>query len=338
MKTREHAIGKKVVVLGSNSFSGSHFVNLALDQGMDVIGISRSKEPATVFLPYKWKMIEHERFSFFQYDLNHNMDQIVTIIFDYKPDYIVNFAAQGMVAESWDDPEHWFCTNTLSAVKLHHRLKDCLFLKKFVQISTPEVYGACESSGQESNIYNPSTPYAVSKAAIDMSLTTFFRQYNFPVVFTRSANVYGPGQQLYRIVSKAIFFFMTRKILELHGGGRSIRSFIHIKDVVQGTLKAMCFGKPGSIYHFSTQDSLSIRSLVKLIAKKMGVSFNKCVVDVNDRPGKDKAYLLDFALTSKKLDWQAKIKLEHGIQETIDWMYLNIDTLKKEKSEYVHIQ
>ncbi|SDT85626.1 GDP-mannose 4,6-dehydratase [Desulfobacula phenolica] len=329
---------KKVLVLGSNSFSGSHFVDAALNQGMNIVGISRSKELATVFLPYKWKPIKNNQFSFFQYDLNHDLDRILEIIFDYKPDYIVNFAAQGMVAESWDNPDQWFMTNTLSAVKLHQRLKDCVFLKKFVQVSTPEVYGSSEGNVKESKVYNPSTPYAVSKAAIDMSLMTFFRQYNFPVVFTRSSNVYGPGQQLYRIVPKAILFFKTGRKLELHGGGRSVRSFIHIKDVVQGTLKAMHMGKPGKIYHFSTSDPLSIRSLVKMIAKHTGVLFNKNVIDVNDRSGKDKAYLLDDSRTSGELGWQAEISLELGIKETIEWINHSIDDLKKEKFEYVHTQ
>jgi dTDP-glucose 4,6-dehydratase len=338
MKISKLTTGKKVVVLGSNSFSGSHFVDAALNQGMDVIGISRSKEPVSVFLPYKWKTMERRQFSFFQYDLNQDMDRIIEIIFDHKPNYIINFAAQGMVAESWDAPDQWFMTNTLSAVKLHHRLKGCVFLEKFIQVSTPEVYGSCKEIIKESINYSPSTPYAVSKAAADMSLTTFFRQYNFPVVFTRSANVYGPGQQMYRIVPKAIYFFITGRTLELHGGGNSVRSFIHIKDVVQGTLKAMLFGKPGKIYHFSTPDPLSIRSLVEVIAKKTGVFFNRNVVNVNDRSGKDKTYLLDCSRTFSELDWQAEIALEQGIEETIKWVNQNIDVLRKEKFEYVHTQ
>lgn len=347
----------KLIVIGSNSFSGSHFVAGALAKGMDVVGISRSKEQSSVYLPYKWrnndgdnrdsnsnrnrnenkrKAIQHNKFSFFKLDLNNDLDAILSLIFDFRPDYIVNFAAQGMVAESWNAPEQWFKTNMLSAVQLHNRLKDCTFLKKFVQISTPEVYGSCQGDVNESISYNPSTPYAVSKAGVDMSLMTFFRQYNFPVIFTRSANVYGPGQQLYRIIPRSILFFLTGKKLELHGGGRSVRAFIHIKDVVNGTLKAMLYGKPGNIYHFSSSETLSIRSLVKLIAEKTGVSFKDKVTDVDDRLGKDKAYLLNCSKAYHEFGWKARMSLDNGIEETMGWIKNNLDVLKNEPLNYIH--
>jgi len=329
---------EKVIVIGSNSFSGSHFVDGALKEGLKDIGISRSQEAKTVFLPYQWDNPNIDKFSFYQKDLNHDLNQIMEIINDFKPEYIVNFAAQGMVAESWHAPEQWLLTNTISAINLHHQLKNSRFLKKFVQVSTPEVYGSCEGSVKESIRYDPSTPYAVSKAAVDMSLMTFFRQYNFPVVFTRSANVYGPGQQLYRVIPKAAISFKVGNQFKLQGGGRSVRAFIHIKDVVQGTLKAMSLGKPGSIFHFSTTDSLSIRTLVKIIAKKMSVIFEECVLDVDDRPGKDKAYLLNCSLALREFDWKTQVGLDYGIGETINWIKDNFDVLKNEPFDYIHTQ
>ena len=327
---------EKIVVIGSNCFTGAHFVNELLNQGHEVTGISRSRELAPVFLPYRWNGQATDKFTFYQQDLNRDLDKIVEIIHDIKPDYIVNFAAQGMVAESWSTPEQWLLTNMLSAVKLHQHLKDCGFLRKFVQISTPEVYGSCEGDVKENVNYNPSTPYAVSKAAVDMSLMTFFRQYKFPVVFTRSANVYGPGQQLYRVIPKAAISFMTGARFELHGGGRSVRSFIHIKDVVKGTLKAMRSGKPGSIFHFSTGRAVTIRSLVKQVAQGLNVIFQDCVLDVEDRPGKDKAYLLDCTWTKKQLDWIPQVGMDDGIRQTLSWIETNFETLKKEPFEYIH--
>ncbi len=328
----------KLIVIGSNSFSGSHFVARALENGMDVVGISRSKEPSSMYLPYKWGNRHKKRykFSFFKLDINKDLNNIYDIIKNFRPNYIINFAAQGMVAESWNAPEQWLLTNTLSAVKLHNKLKDIQFIQKFVQVSTPEVYGSCQGIIKENINYNPSTPYAVSKAAVDMSLMTFFRQYNFPVVFTRSANVYGPGQQLYRIIPKAILSFLTGTKLKLHGGGRSVRAFIHIDDVVQGTFKAMLYGKPGNIYHFSTDKPLSIRTLVKLIAEKTGVNFENQVIDVNDRLGKDKAYLLDCSKSYNELGWKASTPLEDGIEEMLVWIKSNIDFFRQEPLEYIH--
>jgi len=329
-------MNEKIVVIGSNSFSGSNFVNYGLKKGADVIGISRSQEPNEVFLPYKKQ--KNSNFLFHKLDLNHDTDRIVKIIRDFRTDYVVNFAAQAMVAQSWQYPEHWFQTNTVATVKLHDELRRCEFLKKYVHISTPEVYGNCSSLIQENTAYNPSTPYAVSRAAADMSLKTFFDNYNFPVVFTRAANVYGSGQQLYRIIPRTIFYFLTGRKLQLHGGGKSIRSFIHIRDVADATLKAARIGSGGEIFHFATERNITVRALVEMIAKKMNVSFEDNVEVAEDRPGKDSAYLLDASKAKRALDWEDIISLEAGIKETIQWVKGNLEILKRQSPEYVHKQ
>lgn len=325
---------EKAVVIGSNSFSGSHFVNFMLQENYQVIGMSRSPEPNQVFLPYK--SAPRRDFQFFQLDLNKDIDKIMTIIHDFKPGYVVNFAAQSMVAESWQNPDHWFQTNVVATVRFHDRLRQCSFLKKYVHISTPEVYGTCHGIIRENANYNPSTPYAVSRAAADMSLMTFFKAYNFPVVFTRAANVFGPGQQLYRIIPRTILFFKLGRRLQLHGGGHSVRSFIHIQDVADGTLRAMKHGVPGEIFHFSTSRNITIREVVEMIAKKMNVPFNEGVEIVGERLGKDSAYLLDSSNARSKLGWQDAISLESGIDETISWIEENFDEIKKQPFDYIH--
>jgi len=327
-------MGQKIIVIGSNSFSGANFVDFILQEGAEVIGISRSLEPNQVFLPYKKR--ENPAFSFRQLDLNYDLDKIVEVIRDTEADYVVNFAAQGMVAESWHYPEHWFQTNVMSNIKLHDELRKCDFIKKYVHVSTPEIYGTCQRLVKENTIYNPSTPYAVSRAAADMSLMTFRKAYNFPVVFTRAANVYGPGQQLYRIIPRTILYFLLGKKLQLHGGGHSVRSFIHIRDVVDGTWKATQIAAPGEIFHFSTSRNSSIRTLVEMIAKKMKVSFQDNVEITEELPGKDAAYLLDSSKAREILDWQDKINLEQGIEETIAWVRDNLEILKKQPLNYIH--
>jgi dTDP-glucose 4,6-dehydratase len=327
----------KFVVIGSNSFSGSNFVDYLLKEGGEVIGISRSSEPAPVFLPYRWKG-EPSKFSFHALDLNHDLKQIMEVINDNKPDYIINFAAQGMVAESWEKPEDWFNTNTLSNVKLHDQLRKCDFLKKYVHVSTPEVYGTCEGLVNEHTNYNPSTPYAVSRAAADLSLMSFFKAYQFPVVFTRAANVYGPGQQLYRIIPRTIIGALTGKKLQLHGGGHSVRAFIHIHDVARGTLDVARKGTPGEIYHFSTKENVSIRSIVENIIDQLEVSFEDNVEVVGERLGKDKAYLLNTKKAYDELGWQAEISMEQGIKETVSWVKENLEDLKAQPLSYIHKQ
>jgi dTDP-glucose 4,6-dehydratase len=327
----------KFIVIGSNSFSGSNFVDYLLKEGEEVIGISRSSEPAQVFLPYRWKG-DTSKFSFHALDLNHDLKQIMGVINDIRPDYIINFAAQGMVAESWEKPEDWFNTNTLSNVKLHDQLRKCDFLKKYVHVSTPEVYGTCEGLVNEHTNYNPSTPYAVSRAAADLSLMSFFKAYQFPVVFTRAANVYGPGQQLYRIIPRTIIGALTGKKLQLHGGGHSVRAFIHINDVVRGTLDVARKGTPGVVYHFSTKENVSIRSIVENIIDQLEVSFEDNVEVVGERLGKDKAYLLNTKKAYDELGWQAEISMEQGIKETVSWVKENLEDLKAQPLSYIHKQ
>lgn len=329
-------MAEKAVVLGSNSFSGSHFVDYLLGQGLEVLGISRSPEPNAVFLPYTWRADRPGHFRFEQLDLNRDADKTAECIGDFKPDYVVNFVAQGMVAESWLQPEHWYQTNVVGNVRLHDRLRHFDFLKKYVHVSTPEVYGSCRGNVTEDALFNPSTPYAASRAACELHLRTFIRNYRFPVVFTRSANVFGPGQQLYRIIPRTILYILLGRKLPLHGGGHSVRSFIHIRDVADGTLRVARNGKDGEAFHFSTTRNISIRKVVELICELMGAKFDDVVEVVGDRPGKDEAYLLDSSKARTELGWKSKIDLEAGIEETISWVRENLETLKQQSLDYIH--
>ena len=326
---------EKIAVLGSNSFSGSHFVAYALSQGLDVLGISRSPESRKVFLPYLWEKPKGA-FRFEQLDLNHHADHIAESIKAFQPEYVVNFAAQGMVAESWLHPEHWYQTNVVANVLLHDRIRRFDFLKKYVHVSTPEVYGSCSGNVPEEAPFNPSTPYAASRAACELHLRTFLKNYGFPVSFTRSANVFGPGQQLYRIIPRTILYILLGKKLPLHGGGRSVRSFIHIRDVVDGTLRVARDGTRGEAYHFSTTLNISIREVVEKICALMGAEFEKVVDVVGDRPGKDAAYLLDSAKARRTLHWEPRVELDAGIGETIAWVRENLEILSKQPLDYIH--
>lgn len=330
-------MSEKILVIGSNSFSGASFVAHALTEGATVVGVSRSSELAPVFLPYRWlPSVQQEVFSFHQIDLNHDLANLGDTLREFRPEYVVNFSSQSMVAESWQNPDHWMQTNVVATIRLHELLRKCDFLKKYVHISTPEVYGSCAGLIPEHTSYNPSTPYAVSRAAADMSLMTYFRQYGFPVVFTRAANVFGPGQQLYRIIPRTILFFLTGRKLQLHGGGHSVRSFIHIRDVSDGTLRIMRAAPAGEVYHLSTTRNISVREVVELIATRLGVTFEEHVEVVGERPGKDSAYLLDSSKARTTLRWQDAMSLEAGIDETIAWIRDNLAEILAQPMDYLH--
>jgi len=323
-----------ILVIGSNSFSGASFAAYALEQGSAVAGVSRSPQPDGAFLPYTW--IDHGRFNFHQLDLNHDLEEIIELIRDEEIEVVVNFAAQSMVAESWEFPADWFMTNAVSTVRLHDELRKCESLERYVHVSTPEVYGNCTGFVSEDQPFNPSTPYAVSRAAADMSLRTFNAAYDFPVVTTRAANVYGPGQQLYRIIPRTILSVLTGEKLELHGGGVSTRSFIHIRDVADATWKIMLAGAPGEDFHISTGDAISIRDLVEMICQKLGADFDQTVTVVGERLGKDPAYLLDSNKLRTELGWEDEIGLSDGLDECIEWVRDNLEVLKTQPDRYIH--
>lgn len=326
----------RFLVIGSNSFSGSHFVRHLLERGDDVLGVSRSEELHRVFLPYRWGGVGTERFTFHRIDLNHELEHLLALVREWQPDYVVNFAAQGMVAQSWLIPEHWYQTNVVAQVRLHDGLRRIDSIRKYVHVTTPEVYGSTDGWIKEHTHFAPSTPYAVSRAACDLHLLSFHRAYGFPVVFTRAANVYGPGQQLYRIVPRALYFARTGRRMQLHGGGHSVRSFIHIRDVADATRRLAVAGEPGMSYHVSTWQTTSIRELVERICTIAGVAFADLVEESDERLGKDQAYLLDSTRIREATGWTERIGLDEGIRETLQWIDANLRDLETLPHDYQH--
>jgi dTDP-glucose 4,6-dehydratase len=309
---------EKYLILGSNSFSGATFADFLAAEGHDVVATSRSDEPHQAFLPYKWqKRPGTVRFS--RIDLNHDLDRLKTLLVRERPTHIVNFAAQSMVGESWFHPDHWMMTNVVSTVRLHELLRNYDGLDRYIHVTTPEVYGSTDGWVKENAAFNPSTPYAVSRAAADMSLRTYFANYQFPVLFTRAANVYGPGQQLYRIVPRTIVAARGGQKLRLDGGGKSARVFIHMADVSNATLKIARAGRPGHTYHISGYELVSIRTLVEMILKRLCKSFDDCVEIAPERPGKDTAYMLDSIKLRTELGWRDTVSLEMGVDDVIHW-------------------
>lgn len=325
---------EKVAVIGSNSFSGSHFIDYLLEKtNYEIIGISRSPEPNSIFLPYKEK--KSNKFKFYQFDLNNNLEGIVQLFKKEGVNYVVNYAAQGMVGQSWENPVHWFKTNALSIISLADKLRRMPQIKKYVQISTPEVYGSCKNASENAP-YNPTSPYAASKAAGDMFIQTIAKQFNFPAVFTRSANVYGPGQQLYRIIPISIIKIKEGEKIQLQGGGKAVRSFIHIRDNCNGTLKVMEDGDIGEIYHLSSDTTYNIESIVRMVCKKTGVSFDNTIEITEERQGQDKEYIINSEKARKKLNWKPEIPLEKGIEECIEWVNKNWGIIKNLPHRYIH--
>ena len=321
---------KIVLVIGSNSFAGSHMCSFLLKKNFIVIGVSRSKIQQ-LFMPFD---IKNKFFNFYQLDINYNLKYLISIIRKYKPKYIINYAAQGMVSESWKNPLHWYQTNIISHIKLVESIKNLKFIKKYINFSTPEVYGSTSGIVRENLNFKPTTPYALSRATADYHLINLNKFFNFPIIFTRTSNIYGPHQKLYRIIPKTIMSCLKKKIIYLHGFGKSVRSFIFIEDVSSATYKIIQKGIIGETYHISTNKFISIKNLVKKINKML--IKKKLYKNAKDRIGKDKYYLLSSDKIRTKLKWKDKVSLDLGLDLTVKWIKNNFKPLSRMQMEYVH--
>lgn len=325
-----------ILVIGSNSFSGSSLIRSLLATGYSVMAIGRQKEVEAPYNPYL-NLITESNFKFSQIDLNKNDNEIANLCKKHKIKTVVNFSAQSMVGESWTNSDHWYQTNIVALSKLISSFNlNNVELDKFIQFTTPEVYGNTTGLIKENFNFMPTTPYAISRAAGDLHLKAMFDTFKFPVIFTRAANVFGEYQSNYRILPKTFILGLTGGKLPLHGGGSSERSFIHIDDVSSAIIRIIEGGEVGSTYHISTERIITIKKLVKMCCSIMNLEFEDFCQITEDRAGKDAAYKLDVTHIRSKLSWRDEISLEDGLSRTYDWVSENLNEILKYPLNYQH--
>ncbi len=291
----------KVIVVGASSFTGRHFCEYARNKGADVVEANLRYMP---WLPQA------------------------------KDNYVVNFAAVNVVAPSWQNPYHYVNINVNRVMAMIEGMANFM-PAKYVHVSTPEVYGSTDDIVFEDHPYNPSTPYAVSRASAEMMLQCYRKQYGLPVVFTRSANVYGPGQQLYRLIPKLIACIKAGIKFPLEGGGLSYRSFVHVDDVCDAIWRVMIGGTVGEAYHISRGEQYQILGVVQSICQAKGkYDYNDCYEVMEDRPGKDTSYQLSSAKIRRELDWEPTIDFTAGVDGVIYWMDANWAILQHRSMEF----
>lgn len=331
----------KVAVIGTNSFAGSYFISKLLKEDYEVVGINRSEEKHQIFLPYRRH--EEGRFSLHQLDLNKHLEDIVNLFEKEHVTKVINFAALTEIVPSWKNPIHYFNTNTLSTVRLADKLEGMKSLEHFIQVSSPEVYGSYDNATEDCP-FNPSSPYASAKAAGDMFIGNLVEHRGFPATILRWTNSYGPGMQLHKMIVRVATFPKMGKKIQLHGGGKAIKSFIHVDDICDGILAIMESEKTGEIYHTGPKiedenekgSILSIRDLTEKILEKTGRKFNEWVDIVGERLGQDEKYVINSDKIRRKLGWKPKIGIDDGIQQCIDWVDDNWETIKDMPFEYTH--
>ncbi len=326
---------KTYAVIGSNCFTGSHIVDRFLEvPGATVLAISRSPEKSALYLPYKARPAQNVKF--FQVDLFRHPDQLMRILDEHEVPYVINVAALSEVGLSNYQPVEYFQVNCLGVVNLCNQLRERKYLKRYLHISSAEVYGSCPEPLTEDAPLHPSTPYAASKAAGDMYLTTLVRNFGFPADLIRSTNVYGKHQQLFKIIPRTFIYLKQGKKIQLHGGGKAVKTWIHIKDVVDGIVKVLEKGPAGEIYNFTDDHSTAIADLVKTLCRLAGRDFEASTELVGERLGQDARYVLNDQKARTKLGWKPQVPFEAALREVYQWVEDEWDAIRGESLVYVH--
>lgn len=232
---------------------------------------------------------------------------------------VVNFAAHSHVDRSIAAPRDFIdtnicgCFNLLEAAR-HNRVK------RFLQVSTDEVYGSLDSSGyfSEDSPLAPNNPYAASKAAADCLARSYFRTYNFPAMITRCTNNYGPRQHREKFIPTVIFKALHDQPVPLYGDGRQVRDWIYVEDHCRALEQVLLLGTPGTVYNIGANSEMANLELAALILQILGKS-PALLQFVNDRPGHDRRYALATGLIREELGWQPRFALEKALSQTVAW-------------------
>ncbi|MFY9606555.1 MAG: dTDP-glucose 4,6-dehydratase [Thermoplasmata archaeon] len=236
-------------------------------------------------------------------------------------DYVVNFAAESHVDRSIASPEDFVRTDVLGVFTLLEEARR-ISIKKFIQISTDEVYGSTASgSFSEADTLDPSSPYSASKAGGELLARSYVRTYGLDVVVTRSSNNYGPFQYPEKLIPVLIIKALRDQPLPIYGKGTNVRDWLHVEDNCWAIDLVMRKSKPGEIINIGSGNEIPNIEVAKLVLKHMNKP-ESLIKYVQDRPGHDFRYSLNWDRI-RKLGWKPKMRFEEGIKRTVDWYLAN---------------
>lgn len=316
------------LVLGGNGAMGVQLICYLLHHFPDVkvLAVGRNPEKPPPFTLYRG--VDDSRLEYHQIHIAREPERFVRLCDEKQPNTIVNTAAESESSTSWKESWRYFETNCTALTKIVESLVKISWLKKWVQISSSEVYGSVNEPITEMTSLNPSTPYSVSKAAADFYLMAMAHARNFPVNIIRPSSVYGPGQQLHRIIPKAILCALLRRKLSLEGGGAIIKSFLHTDDLSRAICLVAEQGPIGQIYHVGPGEGTAIHYLVEKIFQKTGASFQDFVKISPARAGHDTQSLLNYSRITQELGWNPHVNLDKGLDGMIEWAKQHLSYLK----------
>ena len=317
---------KKIVVTGGLGFIGSNLIDLLISKNYFVINIDKVTYSSNFYNTLEHK--NSKNYKFLKCDIKDK--KLKNILFKYKPAAIFNLAAETHVDRSIDSPESFIQSNIVGVFNLLECFKEYSkkHKSKLIHISTDEVYGDILSGrSSESYPYQPSSPYAASKAASDHLVSSYVRTYKIPAMVTNCSNNYGPKQHPEKLIPKLIYNILNNKPLPIYGKGTNSREWIYVKDHCEALLKVFTKGKIGEFYNIGSNKNLNNLQVSKTLinTSKFITKIGKKVkiVFVKDRPGHDVRYALNSNKIKLKLGWKPKTNFRQGIKLTFDWYFKN---------------
>ena len=317
---------KKIVVTGGLGFIGSNLIDLLLKKNFFVINIDKATYSSNTYNVKEFKNLK--KYKYIKLDIKNK--KFEKILFKYKPIGIFNLAAETHVDRSIDNPDSFIQSNIVGVYNLLESFKN--FSKtnksKLIHISTDEVFGDILSGRtSEKYPYQPSSPYAASKAASDHLVSSYVRTYNLPAIVTNCSNNYGPKQHPEKLIPKLIYNILNNKPLPIYGKGTNSREWIYVKDHCEALIKVFLKGKIGDFYNIGSNKNMNNLQVTKELLKssrKLVKIGNKVKINfVKDRPGHDVRYALNSNKIKKRLGWKPKTNFSKGIRLTLEWYFKN---------------
>ena len=304
----------KLLVTGGLGFIGSNFILKMLKDNSDLEILNIDAELDGADKKNLNDLENSDNYEFVKGNISNKkfMEEQIS-----RCDAVVNFAAQTHVDRSISDADPFLVSNirgTFTILQIITKQK-----KRMIQISTDEVFGSLhDSSATEQSRFNPSSPYAATKASAELLVNSFSVTYDSDVIITRCTNNYGPRQFPEKLIPKVIILANQNKKIPIYGNGKNIRDWIFVDDHCDAVSSVLFNGKKGESYNISANNEVDNITIVKKILAIMNKS-EDLMQFVEDRPGHDFRYSLDSKKISNDLNWTTKLSFEKGLEKTIQW-------------------
>ena len=331
---------KKILITGGSGFIGTNFINLISKKKFKILNIDKISKVST---KEKFKEIYNKKnYSFIKYNLS-DIRRIISIFDKFKPDIVINFAAESHVDRSISDPIYFIKNNIISSTNLFFSYKEYFKKRKIklFHISTDEVYGSIrQGQFKENDNYNPSSPYSASKASSDLIAKAFNRTYKTKIKILNLTNNFGPYQYPEKFIPTLIFHFLKNKKAPIYGAGLNIREWMYVDDCCNAIVKCIFSNVKYEQLNIGSGVRITNLDLAKLLFKIMKkrkltkLKENNFLKNVKDRPGHDIRYALNSNFFKKNIKLKISKNLKNGLISTINWYIENKKWLKSVNKSY----